>query len=174
MDMIYEIRRRYLVQKQTITDIAKDMGLSRPTVRKHILTVDEPKYQRDQTAAPKFDPFKAQLTQWLAEDAKLTRARRRSGQRLFEGLQTIGYSGAYDSLQRFVRATMVQSGDRPMLTTHTLRNWLPDMPWAVVFGPHLCAHVWKRKATQHAGVSRRRNWCRNGIDTTHPAHGRHP
>ncbi len=103
MGMIYEIRRRYLVQKQTITDIAKDMGLSRPTVRKHILTVDEPKYKRDQTAAPKFDPFKAQLTQWLAEDANLTRARRRSGQRLFEGLQAIGYSGAYDSVQRFVR-----------------------------------------------------------------------
>lgn len=103
MDMIYEIRRRYLVQKQTITAIAKDMGLSRPTVRKHILTVDEPKYKRDQTAAPKFDPFKAQLTQWLIEDAKLTRSRRRSGHRLFEGLQIIGYSGAYDSVQRFVK-----------------------------------------------------------------------
>ena len=63
MDMIYEIRRRYLVQKQTITAIAKDMGLSPPTVRKHIFTVDEPKYKRDQTVAPKFDPFKAQLTQ---------------------------------------------------------------------------------------------------------------
>ena len=45
MDMIYEVRRRHLVQKQTITEIAKDMGLSRPTVRKHLLTVDEPKYQ---------------------------------------------------------------------------------------------------------------------------------
>jgi len=103
MDMIYEIRRRYLVQKQTITAIAKDMGLSRPTVRKHILTVDEPKYKRDQTVAPKFDPFKAQLTQWLVEDAKLAKSRRRSGQRLFEGLQAIGYSGAYDSVQRFVK-----------------------------------------------------------------------
>lgn len=103
MDMIYEIRRRYLVQKQTITAIAKDMGLSRPTVRKHILTVDEPKYKRDQTVAPKFDPFKAQLTQWLVEDAKLAKSRRRSGQRLFEGLQAIGYNGAYDSVQRFVK-----------------------------------------------------------------------
>jgi transposase len=103
MDMIYEIRRRYLVQKQTITAIAKDMGLSRPTVRKHILTVDAPKYKRDQTAAPKFDPFKAQLTQWLVEDVRLTRSRRRSGHRLFEGLQIIGYSGAYDSVQRFVK-----------------------------------------------------------------------
>jgi len=71
MDMIYEIRRRYSVQRQTITDIARDMGLSRLTVRKHILTVDEPKYKRDKTVARKFDPFKAQLTQRLVEDAKL-------------------------------------------------------------------------------------------------------
>jgi transposase len=103
MDMIYEIRRRYLVQKQTITDIAKDMGLSRPTVRKHILTVDEPKYKREQPASPKFGPFEAQLTQWLVEDAKLTRSRRRNGQRLYECLQAVGYEGAYDSVQRFVR-----------------------------------------------------------------------
>ena len=103
MDIIYEIRRRYLVQKQMVTDIAKDMGLSRPTVRKHILTVEEPKYKREQTAAPKFDPFKAQLTQWLVEDSKLTRSRRRNGQRLYECLQAIGYAGAYDSVQRFVR-----------------------------------------------------------------------
>ena len=70
MDMIYEIRRRYLVQKQTITDIAKDMGLSRPTVRKHLLTMDEPKCQRVQPSAPKLGAFEAQLTQWLVEDSK--------------------------------------------------------------------------------------------------------
>ena len=103
MDMIYEIRRRYLVQKQTITDIAKDMGLSRPTVRKHLLTVDEPKYQRVQPSAPKLGAFEAQLTQWLVEDSKLAKSRRRSGQRLFEGLQAIGYSGAPDSVRRFAR-----------------------------------------------------------------------
>ena len=79
------------------------MGLSRPTVRKHLLTVDEPKYQRGQPSAPKLGPFEAQLTQWLVEDAKLAKSRRRSGQRLFEGLQAIGYSGAPDSVRRFAR-----------------------------------------------------------------------
>ena len=103
MDMIYEILRRYLVQKQTVTDIAKDMGLSRPTVRKHINTVEEPQYQRKLSNAPKLGQFKAQLTAWLEEDAKLPRQRRRTGHRLFEGLSTIGYSGAYDSVQRFVK-----------------------------------------------------------------------
>jgi transposase len=115
MDMIYEIRRRYLVQRQTVTDIAKDMGLSRPTVRKHLLTTEEPKYTRAHSPAPRLDPFKAQLKEWLMEDAKLARARRRTGHRLFEGLQTIGYGGAYDSVQRFVRRWK-SSNQGPKLT----------------------------------------------------------
>ena len=73
MDMIYEIRRRYLVQKQKVTDIAKDMGLSRPTACKHLLTTEETKYTLAHSPVPKLDPFKAQLTQWLTEDAKLER-----------------------------------------------------------------------------------------------------
>lgn len=103
MDMIYEIRRRKLVQQQSITEIARDMGLSRPTVRKHLKTIEEPQYQRKQPPSPKLGAFEAQLIQWLTEDAKLARSRQRSGQRLFEGLQAIGYSGAYDSVQRFVK-----------------------------------------------------------------------
>ena len=50
MDIIYEIRRRHSVQKQTITAIALDMGISRPTVRKYLHTVEEPKYERVQPA----------------------------------------------------------------------------------------------------------------------------
>ena len=78
------------------------MKLSRPTVRKYLATVEEPKYQRIQPIAPKLGQFEAQLTAWLEEESKLSKSRRRSGQRLFEGLQALGYSGAYDSVQRFV------------------------------------------------------------------------
>ena len=93
MDIIYEIRRRHSVQKQTITAIARDMGISRPTVRKHLNTVEEPKYERLQPASPKLGQFAEQLTQWLLEESKLPRPRRRSAHRLFEGLQEIGYIG---------------------------------------------------------------------------------
>ncbi len=51
MDIIYEIRRRHSVQKQSISAIAREMGLSRPTVRKHLNTVEEPKYGRVQPSA---------------------------------------------------------------------------------------------------------------------------
>jgi len=103
MDMIYEIRRRHLVQKQTLSAIAHDMGLSRPTVCKHLNTIDEPKYQRDQPLSPKLGKFEEQLVAWLSDEAKLPRPRRRTAHRLFEGLQEIGYPGAYDSVQRFVK-----------------------------------------------------------------------
>ncbi len=76
-----------------VTAITKDIGLSRPTVRKHILTVEEPQYKRVQPEAPKLGPFKEQLTQWLIDDAKLARPRRRCGHRMYEGLHV----GAYDS-----------------------------------------------------------------------------
>lgn len=79
------------------------MGLSRPTVRKHLKAVEEPRYERVQAASPKLGQFEEQLTKWLTEEARLPRPRRRTAHRLFEGLQQIGYSGAYDSVQRFVK-----------------------------------------------------------------------
>lgn len=103
MDIVYEIRRRHLVQQQTISAIARDMGISRPTVRKHLNTVDEPKYEREQPSSLKLGAYEAQLEQWLTEEAALPRPLRRTAHRLFEGLQEIGYNGAYDSVQRFVK-----------------------------------------------------------------------
>jgi len=62
MDIIYEIRRRHSVQKQTISTIARGMGISRPTVRKHLNTVEEPKYERVLSSAPGLGQFAAEQT----------------------------------------------------------------------------------------------------------------
>lgn len=103
MDMIYEIRRRHKVQKQSISKIAREKGLSRPTVRKHVDTLEEPKYERAQPTPPKLGAYQVHLQQWLEQAAKFPHGRRRTARRLFEGLQEMGYSGAYDSVQRFVK-----------------------------------------------------------------------
>ena len=52
MDMIAEIRRRHLVSKESISSIARDLKLSRPTVRKHCRTQSEPVYQRHKQPTP--------------------------------------------------------------------------------------------------------------------------
>lgn len=44
MDVIPEIRRLHFVEHVTISDLAKQFKLSRPTIRKHLKTVEEPVY----------------------------------------------------------------------------------------------------------------------------------
>ena len=143
MDIIYEIRRRHLVQKQTISAIARDMGLSRPTVRKHLDTVDEPKYERVQSVAPKLGEFEAQLTRWLEDEALLARPRRRTAHRLFEGLQEMGYRGAYDSVQRFVKRW--KSHHRGPTLTQAF------VPLAFVAGD-ACQFDWSHEQVELSGV----------------------
>ena len=103
MDLIAEIRRRHLVSKESISSIARDLKLSRPTVRKHCRTRDEPRYQRRQQPTPVLGAFQERLEGWLSTERTLPKTQRRTAQRLFEGLQAEGYRGAYDSVQRFVR-----------------------------------------------------------------------
>ncbi len=103
MEVIAEIRRRYLVSKESISSIARDLKLSRQTVRKHLQTEAEPVYSRQKQPAPKLGEFQATLEGWLQTERHLPKAQRRTARRLFEGLQAEGYRGAYDSVQRFVK-----------------------------------------------------------------------
>ena len=95
MDIIVEIRRRHSVHQQSISAIARELGISRPTVRKHLKSDEEPKYKRQQPPSPKLGQYAESLTQWLTQEASLPRSRRRTAHRLYEGLQAIGYAGAY-------------------------------------------------------------------------------
>jgi transposase len=103
MEVIAEIRRRHLVSGESISSIARDLKLSRPTVRKHLQTESEPVYIRQRQAVPKLGEFQALLESWLSTDRHLPKSQRRTAHRLFEGLQAEGYRGAYDSVQRFVK-----------------------------------------------------------------------
>ena len=121
MDMIAEIRRRHLVSKESISSIARDLKLSRPTVRKHCRTQSEPIYRRHKQPTPMLGAFQETLETWLRTERLLPKAQRRTARRLFEGLQVEGYRGAYDSVQRFVqRWKAAKSG--PALT-QALSRW---------------------------------------------------
>ena len=119
------------------------MGLSRPTVRKHLITVEQPQYQRLQTVSPRLDEFKDQLTSWLEDESKLPRSRRRSAQRLFEGLQELGYSGTYDSIQRFVKYWK-SSAHGPKIT----EAFIP----LVFLQADACQFDWSQEQAEIAGI----------------------
>ena len=106
MDVLPEIRRLHLVEKVTISDLAKQFKLSRPTIRKHLNTVEEPVYPtRQHQPHLKLGAYIEQLTNWLETDAALPgKKRKRTAQRLYECLQVEGYVGGYSAVQRFVKA----------------------------------------------------------------------
>ena len=105
VDLIGQIRRAFHDQRQGIKTIARDLGVSRGTVRKVVRGDDtEFKYERAVQPAPRLGAFVEDLTTILETEAALPRRERRSTQRLFEELRGRGYEGAHDSVHRFARA----------------------------------------------------------------------
>lgn len=144
MEVIAEIRRRHLVSGESISSIARDLKLSRPTVRKHLQTVVEPVYLRQQPAAPKLGNFQSLLEGWLTTERPLPKGQRRTAQRLFEGLQAEGYRGAYDSVQRFVKQWK-SAQTRPSIK----EAFVP-----LVFAPgDACQFDWSQEHVEIGGVA---------------------
>ena len=103
METIGKLRRRHLVKGESISAIARDLNLSRNTVKKYLNAEVDPVYQRDRQPAPKLGALQPVLETWLEQDSQRPKRERRTAQRLFEDLQREGYAGAYDSVQRLVK-----------------------------------------------------------------------
>jgi transposase len=100
----------FYVQKSTIAEIVRTTGLSRNTVRRVIRAEKSGKnYQRVTQPLPALGIFKETLESWLNIDRKLSRKERRSAMKYYTQLKESGYSGSYDSVQRFVKAWRCQS-----------------------------------------------------------------
>jgi len=103
METIGKIRRRHKIKGESISAIARDLNLSRNTVKKYLNAEVDPVYQRDRQPAPKLGALQSVLETWLEQDSQRPKRERRTAQRLFEDLQREGYAGAYDSVQRLVK-----------------------------------------------------------------------
>ena len=143
MDIIAEIRRRYHISKESISSIARDLGISR-TTRKHLDTLEDPAYRRLNRLAPKLGPYKDKLTEWLEADSKLPKKQRRTAKRLFDGLQEEGYEGAYDSVQRFVQVWKAQRKSSPKVKQ-------AHVPLAFAAG-EVCQFDWSEETVELGGV----------------------
>jgi len=91
-----EMRERYR-QGVSISQIAKEEGLSRNTVRKYVQTDIPPAYVRSGACESKLDPFKPYIRQRLKEYPL-------SAARLLDEIKTQGYSGGYTILKEFTRS----------------------------------------------------------------------
>jgi hypothetical protein len=76
MDKINDIRYRFYVKGENISQIAKAEGLDWKTVQKYIdkKDVNEPAQKpKEQKVCPKLDPYKSTIDEWLIKDKQAPR-----------------------------------------------------------------------------------------------------
>ena len=91
-----EMRERYR-QGVSVSQIAREEGLSRNTVRKYVQTDIPPAYVRSRAKESKLDPFKPFIRQRLKEYPL-------SAARLLSEIREQGYTGGYTILKEFTRS----------------------------------------------------------------------
>jgi transposase/DNA-directed RNA polymerase subunit K/omega len=105
VETIGRIRRAYFIDGKPIRQIVRELRVSRKAVRKAVrATATEFRYERRVQPQPRLGPFVARLEELLAANAKRPARERLTARRLFEQLRAEGYEGAYDGVQRHVRA----------------------------------------------------------------------
>jgi transposase-like protein len=104
VETIARIRREHFVQGKSIKEIARDLRLSRNTVRK-VLRSDETSfaYERQVQPRPKLGRWKEELDRLLAANAEAPARERLTLIRDFEELRALGYEGGYDAVRRYAR-----------------------------------------------------------------------
>jgi transposase len=100
-----------------IAEIARNLSISEPTVRKSLTQEDfnQPVPALEERPS-KLDEFKPIIERWLAEDAQNWHKQRHSAVRIHERLQDeYDFSGSYSLVQRFVKKLKQESGQEAYL-----------------------------------------------------------
>ena len=102
VETIARIRRDHLGRGVPIKQIARDLKLSRNTVRK-VVRSDETslRYERSVQPLPKLGPWVEELDRLLEANEDKRRRDRLSLVRIYEELAGLGYDGGYDAVRRY-------------------------------------------------------------------------
>ena len=124
METIGKIRRRLLVHGESISAIARDLRLSRNTVKRALRVEGEAlEYRRTRQPQPKLGAYVATLDAWLEAEQALPLRERRTAQRVYEALCLQGYTCAVDGVRRHMRA--FERARRPVATAFIPQSFEP-------------------------------------------------
>ena len=105
MDQLHDIRFRFFVKGENISQIADALNKDWKTVQKYVDMKDfnepAPKTASDYRSYPKLDPFKNTINEWLEEDKKAPRKQRHTAKRVFDRLQK-EFKGSFNCSYRTV------------------------------------------------------------------------
>ena len=102
VETIGRIRREFFVQGKTIKEIARDLRVSRNTVRKVVRSgATAFAYDRETQPRPKLGRWTADLEELLATNVAKVAREQLTLIRIFEELRGRGYAGGYDAVRRY-------------------------------------------------------------------------
>src|SRR4029453_3030515 len=104
VETIGRIRREYFLKGKTIKEIARDLRVSRNTVRKVVRSgATSFTYDRDVQPRPKLERWTADLDDLLVGNTDKAAREQLTLIRIFEELRRRGYEGGYDAVRRYAR-----------------------------------------------------------------------
>jgi transposase len=104
VETIARIRREHLDRGKSIKQIARELKLSRNTVRRVLRSGEtEFSYERETQPRPKLGSWTQDLDRLLTANAHAGSRERLTLIRLFEELRALGYTGGYDAVRRYAR-----------------------------------------------------------------------
>lgn len=99
------IRRAFYIEEKSIREIAREMHHSRKTVRKALASAEAETYMlTEPRPAPILGPFKARITELLAENVNAPRKQRYTGERICDILESEGYTGSRSTVRTYIAA----------------------------------------------------------------------
>ena len=99
-----EIRRRVLVEGVSRRQILRETGMHWRTLRKMLKHSEPPGYQQSKPRTKKkLEAYVGRIEQILKEDQAMPRKQRHTAKRIWERLQTEGFSGGYTIVKDTVR-----------------------------------------------------------------------
>jgi transposase len=111
VETVARIRREHFAKGKTIREIARDLGVSRNTVRKVLRSGETSfEYERAVQPRPKLGRWTAELDELLEGNAAKAAREQLTLIRIFEEFRGRGYDGGYDALRRYARRWAKQHG----------------------------------------------------------------
>src|SRR5947208_15706238 len=111
VETIGRIRREHFLKGKTIKEIARDLRVSRNTVRKVLRSGETSfEYERSVQPRPKLGRWGVDLEDLLAGNATKPAREQLTLIRIFEELRGRGYEGGYDAVRRYARRWAKERG----------------------------------------------------------------
>src|ERR1700736_5774674 len=111
VETIERIRREHFIKGKTIKEIARDLKVSRNTVRRILRSGETSfEYEREVQPRPKLGRWRAELAELLLSKAAKAAREQLTLIRIFEELRGRGYDGGYDAVRRYARRWSQERG----------------------------------------------------------------